>query len=1447
MSVDRNEQYGEQMARLYPELFKSDNPDDRPIVRTVTFQVTDDCNLACFVAGTKILMADFSYKNIEDVKVGDMVMSFPEHTAKNKQLTIQPTKVTHTFIRHDKVRKITTTDGESVICTDEHPFLSGRRTWMRAESLCEGVHKLTKFWGFEEYKDADIYSDEYMKGYIIAVYLGDGCMGHYKNGILLDEYRNHSCRLAVKDTEIIERVCSYLDHFNINYDLRPFKISSKDNVVTNAIYFHGKENAEWLDNLIRDNFNKNINRNYLCGFLAGIIDTEGSVSKSAYVRIFNTNENILNQTETALNKLGIQYVYDKERESKNYIVKTLRTLNKRNTLTTLTLLKIIQPAVRKKSYYNFYDMSYFKRADIQSVEIMSDNIVPVYNLETEASTYIANNFAVHNCKYCYQINKGKRQMSLETAKKFVDMLLDSTPENNIYINPEKSPFLIMDFIGGEPLLEVDLIDQILDYFIEQAFERMHPWATRYFVSICSNGVLYFEPNVQRFLKKHRNHLSLSITIDGNKELHDSCRVFHDGRPSYDLAVAAAKDWMENYGSMGSKITIAPENITFLYDALVHMVDLNYDIINANCVFEEGWTPEHATELYNQMKRFADYLLDNNFYDKIYCSLYEDFFFEPMDEEDNDNWCWGAGTPILTTEGYKPIEDIKIGDMVYTENGNIRPVINTTSHIADNVVKISGEGIFDLVCTDNHKLFAKPQERSYGKYEVSTLKDGDLVRLFRLPKRNKTCSKYLPYILGYYMRNGYRIGDQFKICVKRKYKSDMQTALDRTRTEYIINGSGDIVQFIINKQKNNVVSDLLNQCGDDADKHLPPECLTWQTRYLEIFTDTFLEECVDYDDEIRRYYTTSYRLAQDLMLVFRTLGYAPKCKVHAEKKRVVRYEIYFHQITQYIKTIVLKDQKLYINDLTQTPVESQRVYNITVDEDHSYIAGGIASANCGGTGAMLACDPDGYLYPCIRYMESSLGDSQPPIRIGHVDTGLVKTEEEKQIVKCLDCITRRSQSTDECFYCPIAKGCAWCFPAGTKISTPDGLRNIEDIKTGDLVLDKDGNPQKVYNNLQREADDLVYVKAAGLMDLLTTKEHPFWCRPVISRNNNIPVYGEPRWVPAGELKTSDRIALFVPEFGDQDIDKEIAYILGYYIGDGWKTNSNRLKHPYRYYICTSFDKQKELEMHLNNANVTYTKSLNKTVAEYNIHISGTNNEKLTNLFDQCGRYAKDKHVPYEIWNWNVDSVKAFLDGYFDADGYFDKNKNCIRFTSISYELILNVSELVRAVYHKNVSIYKQKNNSTSVIDGRIINQSVSYEGQYSLNDNLQKTYYQFDEQNNIMWINVSSSKEILPSSETVYNLSVENNPTFIANGAIVHNCSGYNYQVFGTADQRATYICEMHKARSLANAYYWNNVYRKRNENKRFKIHCPEEWALPIIGKEEYNTLLQLERSSENEN
>lgn len=637
------EQYQDQIARLFPEYAI---PGENHILsQTVTFQVTDDCNLACFVAGTKILMDDFSYKNIEDVKIGDRILAFDENTPKGKQLKLVPTTVTHTFIRHDKVRKIQTKDGGEIVCTNEHPFLDGRRQWVRAEDI-NTSKKLTKFLGLESYRKADINNLDYIKGYTISAFLGDGHMPFYKHCNPISNSTNSQSRLAVKDSEILERIKLYLPLLGIEFTTHPFKISTIDNAYVDAIYLN-KKNSLKLKELIESNWNINDTYNYYCGFLAGIIDTEGSIEKKCgYIRIFNSHDGIIKQCQTALDKLGFEYTMDKERQGTNLVLKTIRLLNPRNTTEVLRFQLIVQCAVIRKNYKAYYNSSAFKREDVTSVSETYAHET-VYNLETETHTYIANNFAVHNCNYCYQICKGKRRMSFETAKKYIDLIISGEKGFSDYINPVISPGIIIEFIGGEPFMEIDLINQVCDYFVNRLIELQHPWATKYMFSICSNGVLYFDEKVQQFLRKWKGHISFSVTIDGNKELHDSCRVFPDGQPSYDLAVAAAKDWMSRGYYMGSKITIAPGNVTFLYDAIKHMVELGYTEINANCVYEKGWEPKHATVLYEEMKRVSDFFLEKgfDFEHDFFCSLYNENFFHKKDENDLQNWCGGIGSML----------------------------------------------------------------------------------------------------------------------------------------------------------------------------------------------------------------------------------------------------------------------------------------------------------------------------------------------------------------------------------------------------------------------------------------------------------------------------------------------------------------------------------------------------------------------------------------------------------------------------------------------------------------------------------------------------------------------------------------------------------------------------------------------------------------------------------
>lgn len=155
-------------------------------------------------------------------------------------------------------------------------------------------------------------------------------------------------------------------------------------------------------------------------------------------------------------------------------------------------------------------------------------------------------------------------------------MLNSTPENNPYINPSNTPAIIIDFIGGEPLLAIDLIEELIKYFKQRTIELNHPWAIRHRFSICSNGIDYFNPKFQNLLKKYGNEISFSISIDGTKKLHDACRIFPDGRGSYDIAIQGVKHYMEHYNkNLDSKMTLAPANLKYLYESFYNLVSIGY--------------------------------------------------------------------------------------------------------------------------------------------------------------------------------------------------------------------------------------------------------------------------------------------------------------------------------------------------------------------------------------------------------------------------------------------------------------------------------------------------------------------------------------------------------------------------------------------------------------------------------------------------------------------------------------------------------------------------------------------------------------------------------------------------------------------------------------------------------------------------------------------------------
>lgn len=241
------------------------------------------------------------------------------------------------------------------------------------------------------------------------------------------------------------------------------------------------------------------------------------------------------------------------------------------------------------------------------------------------------------CKYCYLVGKNtKERMSWKVAKEAINYVLDREEEFS-----EES--VIWDFIGGEPFLEIELIDKICDYLKTEMYRRDHHWFNSYRFSFSTNGINYHEEKVQKFIEKNHNHLSIGITIDGTELKHDLNRVYkHSEKGSYQDVVKNIPLWLKQFPNASTKVTISSPDIPYIKESVLHLYGLGIKEVNINCVFEDVWKDGDDVLFEEQLTELADAIIDMDLYRDHACSFYQEFIGKPMDpERDNQNWC-GAG-------------------------------------------------------------------------------------------------------------------------------------------------------------------------------------------------------------------------------------------------------------------------------------------------------------------------------------------------------------------------------------------------------------------------------------------------------------------------------------------------------------------------------------------------------------------------------------------------------------------------------------------------------------------------------------------------------------------------------------------------------------------------------------------------------------------------------------
>lgn len=358
----------------------------------------------------------------------------------------------------------------------------------------------------------------------------------------------------------------------------------------------------------------------------------------------------------------------------------------------------------------------------------------------------------------------------------------------------------------------------------------------------------------------------------------------------------------------------------------------------------------------------------------------------------------------------------------------------------------------------------------------------------------------------------------------------------------------------------------------------------------------------------------------------------------------------------------------------------------------------------------------------------------------------------------------------------------CFVAGTLVLTSEGYKPIELVKKGDMVLTHNNTFKTVTDvGMKPYQGNMVQMYGMGTDIIYCTEEHPFYVRRMYRKGHKWErCFHEPEWIKAKNLDMNTYLGYAINQKSelpkwDGSIDNrwghgkqvnklehlipnpKFWYIMGRYVGDGWKHTNE--KYGSGIIICCSDRNTESLINALDECGLHFSKVKERTVTK--IHISMN---ELNMFVDRFGYYAYGKRIDAETMNLPTDLLKTFIQGYLDSDGYTDGK--LYKISSVSRELCFGIAQCIAKVYHRPFSIFRTPRPAQTIIEGRVVNQKDTYTVTWKMDDGVQdKAFYE----DGYVWYPLTKLPTIEKDEVLVYNMSVDEDESYTANGAIVHNC------------------------------------------------------------------------------
>ena len=197
-----------------------------------------------------------------------------------------------------------------------------------------------------------------------------------------------------------------------------------------------------------------------------------------------------------------------------------------------------------------------------------------------------------DCIYCYQKHDGNNRMSFEIACKSIDWIFSNIPDNMTGIE--------ITFIGGEPLIEFELIKDIYEYTHEKYPNE------DYIFYATTNGTLLNDSMKEWFLE-HRKSFVLGLSLDGLPETHN-----HNRSNSYDKIDI---DFFKyTWPDQGVKMTISEYTLKNFAENVMHIHSLGFKEINGVNLFEGefDWSSEKFVQrIIPELRKLVDFYVEHD--------------------------------------------------------------------------------------------------------------------------------------------------------------------------------------------------------------------------------------------------------------------------------------------------------------------------------------------------------------------------------------------------------------------------------------------------------------------------------------------------------------------------------------------------------------------------------------------------------------------------------------------------------------------------------------------------------------------------------------------------------------------------------------------------------------------------------------------------------------------